>query len=358
MNTSSRRGGDARPRFRLRHGGSAGLAAGIAAWLAGLPVLAQNESSAPATPASTPASSPPPASSRPELLPSTEAAPDATSPLRDEDPDYGGYRPFGLWDYIGTGITLGAFYAVEFTSDGPSGASWTEPLPIGEGAVRDWVTAETREGRERADLWSDYLWYASVAYPVLDAAITPAVRSGSWATSWHMTMMNVQAFAAVSLLTRIPHKYIGRLRPLGHGCEDDPEYHEQCTEKGRFVSFFGGHLAVSMTGAGLSCAHHVHGELYGDAWADGTACAASLTAATLVGYLRMAADKHWLSDQLVGTVVGLGAGYALPTLLYYRPFWRDRAPAPATASRRPDFVWTVLPLIGPSQLGATFAAGM
>ena len=43
------------------------------------------------------------------------------------------------------------------------------------------------------------------------------------------------------------------------------------------------------------------------------------------GYLRIAADKHWLSDVLVGTVIGLGSGLAIP-LVFHGDAIRGTAP--------------------------------
>jgi membrane-associated phospholipid phosphatase len=280
----------------------------------------------------------------------------STSPAvaADEPDSLGAFRRFGVWDYVATGLISGSYYAVELTQDGPRGADWTGPLPL-DRPVRDLLAAETRGERDAASSISDQFWYASVAYPVLDAAITPALRTRAPFVSWHMTMMNFQAFMTVSLLIRMPHKWLGRRRPDAIGCAGDPQYTRHCGNEGMFVSFPGGHVAVSMTGAGLSCAHHLHGRLYGSSLADALACATALAAATTVGYFRMRADAHWLSDQLVGIGAGLFAGYAIPTLLYYHPFWY-RAPERAVASRpsAPQRRWTVLPMLEPTTLGASF----
>ena len=48
--------------------------------------------------------------------------------------------------------------------------------------------------------------------------------------------------------------------------------------------------------------------------------AAGLTLATLTGYLREAADKHYLSDVLTGAAVGAAVGWAIP-YLHYRFRW-------------------------------------
>lgn len=265
------------------------------------------------------------------------------------------FRRFGLWDYVGTAAVSGAYYAVELTQKGPRGADWTGTLPL-DRQFHEWLAADTRSGRDAADKWSDHFWYASVAYPILDALVTPTIRSRGVEVSAHMTLMNFQSFMFTSLLIRMPHKWIGRLRPDASGCESDPNYTNHCGNDGLYVSFPGGHVAVSMTGAGLSCAHHVHAQLYGSDWADGAACGAALGAASLVGYFRMRADKHWLSDQLTGTAIGLFSGYLVPTLLYYHPFWRSwgNPPRVSTAASSTSTRWSVMPLLSPETLGAAF----
>lgn len=59
---------------------------------------------------------------------------------------------------------------------------------------------------------------------------------------------------------------------------------------------------------------------------------AGLTLAATTGYLRIAADRHYLTDVLVGAVVGAAAGVALPRLLHGREGERAapaaRAPVP------------------------------
>jgi membrane-associated phospholipid phosphatase len=268
------------------------------------------------------------------------------------NPPHAGYAPdfrrFGLYDYLVTAGVTGGFFLVEFTQEDPRSPAWTRPLPL-DRPVRDALVADSLRAREAAVTGADWLWYSSVAYPVLDAAITPAVRTGGVEVSWNMTAMNIQSFMLTSLLIRMPHKWIGRTRPDSIGCATSPDYSRHCGNKTLYASFPGGHVSVSMTGAGLSCAHHLHGKLYGSPLADGMACGSALTAATLVFWLRMRSDSHWLSDQLMGTAVGLFSGYAVPSLLYYHPFWRKR---PQHTSRTSGAHVTALPWLDAHTLGA------
>jgi membrane-associated phospholipid phosphatase len=47
------------------------------------------------------------------------------------------------------------------------------------------------------------------------------------------------------------------------------------------------------------------------------ACVTTLTMATATRTLRIAADKHYASDVIVGAGVGFSSGYLLPVLLHF-----------------------------------------
>ncbi len=90
------------------------------------------------------------------------------------------------------------------------------------------------------------------------------------------------------------------------------------------LSFFSGHTTLAFS---LASAAGTVSTLRGYrsapwVWGVGMALAAS------VGYLRIASDKHYLTDVLVGAAVGSAAGVALPRLLHGR---KDEA-APSASS--------------------------
>jgi hypothetical protein len=256
-------------------------------------------------------------------------------------------RRFGLWDYLATAATLGSYYAVEFGLDGPSKPIWTRPVPVIDAQARELFALDSRSGRRTADAVSDYAWYGTTVYPVVAALAAPLARGKGADFVWQLSMMNLQAYAAASLLVRIPHRLIGRTRPAASECERDPGYSNVCGTDQRYVSFYGGHTTIAMTGAGLSCAHHLHAELFGDPQADRLMCAAALTLGGVAFVTRMQADKHWLSDQLVSVAVGLGVGYGLPTLLYYHPLWGDDESAQSRD-------WMLAPMVGEGSVGASW----
>ena len=116
---------------------------------------------------------------------------------------------------------------------------------------------------------------------------------------------------------------VGRQRPLAHFGEVDrpPELDDN-------VSFYSGHTQIAfatVTAAGTVARLRDHAV---EPWIWGI----GLPLAAATGYLRMAADKHYLIDVTTGALVGSAAGLLLPRLLIGD---RERAvvvPAPGGAA--------------------------
>ncbi|MEZ4228151.1 MAG: phosphatase PAP2 family protein [Polyangiaceae bacterium] len=186
--------------------------------------------------------------------------------------------------------------------------------------ARKLLVARSHAGRTRAAHLSDMAWYSTMAFSVFDSALTPLLGdSGNTDVALQLTLIDWQAFGFAFLLTRIPHKALGRGRPSLEGCKHDPHYEPACNpaNPGRTASAFSGHSSMSFTAASLVCMHHIHLELYGDPALDYGICGLALASAGTVGALRIVADKHWTSDVLVGTGVGLLSGLGVPYLFHY-----------------------------------------
>ncbi|MBI5537026.1 MAG: phosphatase PAP2 family protein [Deltaproteobacteria bacterium] len=98
---------------------------------------------------------------------------------------------------------------------------------------------------------------------------------------------------------------VGRQRPFVHAFPPS-EMREASSEDN--VSFYSGHttLAFSLAVASGTIAS-MRGYRHSTwVWATG------VVMATSIGYLRIAADKHYLSDVLVGALTGSAAGAAIP----------------------------------------------
>jgi membrane-associated phospholipid phosphatase len=78
------------------------------------------------------------------------------------------------------------------------------------------------------------------------------------------------------------------------------------------ASFFSGHASTAFA---LAASAGTISTLHGYRWAPLTWSIGGAIAVT-TAYLRIAADKHWLTDVVVGAVVGVGIGFAVPYLFH------------------------------------------
>jgi membrane-associated phospholipid phosphatase len=157
----------------------------------------------------------------------------------------------------------------------------------------------------RADLLSTldaYVLAPIVGFGLLVAADYDA----SWARIIDDVLPVAETVAITQVLTQAIKFTVGRQRPYAHfGDTAVPSTSDDNT------SFISGHsvLGFSITaGAGLIC--HWRGywtEPY--VWATGIALSLSTE------YLRMGADKHYLTDVIAGGIVGIGGGLTIPRLM-------------------------------------------
>lgn len=121
----------------------------------------------------------------------------------------------------------------------------------------------------------------------ISLVVAPFVYAVKQPDKWKRIAVTGTAFFANTGMTQLVQKIIGRTRP----------------DKSDNNSFFSGHTSTAFTGAGLLC-------LQAERWM----CASGLGVAAMTGYLRIAADKHWLSDVVVGAGVGFVNGRLMPTI--------------------------------------------
>ena len=114
----------------------------------------------------------------------------------------------------------------------------------------------------------------------------------------------VESEVATSVATNIVKFSVGRQRPYAHFAAGVPFSTEDN------LSFFSGHTSFAFATA-ISAGIVAHERGYA---AEPYIWAGGLTLAALTGYLRIAADKHYFSDVLVGAAVGTGAGLLVPQL--------------------------------------------
>jgi membrane-associated phospholipid phosphatase len=254
------------------------------------------------------------------------------------------YPKFRWWEYAAAGAVSLGNISFEVLYQAEPRERWTGPILLDSGA-RDWMRADSKAGRLRADDVSDYLWHGSTYYVLLDGLLTPLVSDRfNTEVALQLTLLNWQAIGLAGLVARLTHVTVGRRRPMLEGCSNEPGAPTPCTFEG--ASFIAGHAMMTSANAGLACADHLALPLYGGGIADDLVCPVMVTTALSVGLLRIVADKHWLSDTVPAWLLGGGIGFGMPWLLHYRYVRQVASPLPGTA---------LLPWANETGAGVTFA---
>jgi len=188
----------------------------------------------------------------------------------------------------------------------------------------------------REELVSGYGDRARHASDVLAFGLLPAglaahqilgARAGGDVDAGFVDLLLVAEAASLASVLNQAVKYaVGRERPFVHHRNwRDPDRRPDADDN---LSFYSGHTTLAFS---LAAASGTVSSLRGYAgapwvWAGG------LGAATAVGYLRIAADRHYLTDVLAGAALGTAIGIAVPRLLH----GRERGPgASAQAATAP-----------------------
>lgn len=198
-------------------------------------------------------------------------------------------------------------------SGGQGAGHWRGGILFDE-SFRSAIRLGAVEDQEIARTISDITLGAVVLQAaLLDAALVPAIR-GDGDLVWRAEFAHALALGITISGGEIVKRLVGRARPYERDCDADPSRHG-CDASDLFHSFYSLHSGVAFTSAGFSCAMHLDRGLYSDLGADASACGVSLALAASTGILRVVADRHYLSDVLVGAALGFLVGYLMPLAL-------------------------------------------
>ena len=178
-------------------------------------------------------------------------------------------------------------------------------------AVRDaWLWAPSH--RQRAATLSSILEYSliggglvwsALARPGGTAIAEPSAASPSAVDRWNGVSAVVEALGGSAALTGTFKRAAARERPWAH-------FREPVGPGNPNDSFVSGQTSQSFavaTAVGVLC-HDRHCRRETATWVVG------LVTASATGYLRIAADKHYMTDVLAGAGVGVLSGVAVPAL--------------------------------------------
>jgi membrane-associated phospholipid phosphatase len=202
----------------------------------------------------------------------------------------------------------------------PPACRWCEP-PAFDSAVRNALV--WKDGARTADTLSTVL-DAVVPASAFTYLLLSANAGGDLDAGLVDSLLVTEAAAAALLVNQVVKLLVGRQRPYAR-FGNDLGY----SRSGDNVSFYSGHtsLAFSVAAATVTVA-----SMRGYAGV-GILAGVGFTLGAGIGYLRIAADQHYLTDVLVGAVVGGLMGWAIPRIFH------SPSPAPSTGSalRAPIF---------------------
>jgi membrane-associated phospholipid phosphatase len=236
------------------------------------------------------------------------------------------FNGFGLTDSLITAgaiaVALKGYELVESPLPEPCAGDCSPGKSDGlDARVRRSLRLGSAQSRFTANSLSYGTVFATLVLPTAFLASRPHPLQGRefWLT--------IESGALTGAVLNIVKHRVHRPRPYSRycvpDCADDLDAH-----KAR-VSFFSGHTALAFSFA-VSAGTIASMRSYPHA---GWVLGSGLALATTTGYLRIAADRHYLTDVLVGAVVGSAIGWAVPKLHGMRNTGEDPASRPTMAVR-------------------------
>lgn len=190
--------------------------------------------------------------------------------------------------------------------------------------------------KQSAETISDLM--ANVATPALSVGLSAVLAAHDrrfYEVPIDFVLM-AEAITLAGVVTQVVKYSVGRMRPDAHAL---PPSQRPASSQGddAYVSFYSGHTSYAFALASSASTIAWMRQYPGARWVT----VASFTAAATTGYLRIAADKHYLTDVLAAAGTASAIGFAVP-YFFHRPV---RYLLPATASP------TVTPAPGGALLG-------
>lgn len=252
----------------------------------------------------------------------------------------------------GTALTILTGLRLELTPNPP--VARAEPGGPGRNSFdegfRSAISLGSLDSMERARRISDmFLVGTMLGVAAIDTIITPLVQDDPDLV-WQASFAHVLALGITMSIGDLVKHAFDRPRPFTRECAADPQ-RPGCADPDTHQSFYSLHTGMAFTSAGFSCAMHLTRTLYDDPVADGAACGGAIAMAATTGLLRILADRHYLTDVLVGGALGFLVGYLIPLAMVpeRRTPRAEDEPEPTIAG------WGVAPLIAPA--AATSSSG-
>jgi len=209
-----------------------------------------------------------------------------------------------LSDGLATGASAAATLALLALQEplAPARCRWCDPPRLDASLSRSLRWGDTRAAARSSDALAIALGGGALGYSVLDG-----YRRGAPEVGWENALLVTEATSVAMLLDTGVKYAVGRQRP------DAWRGRAEGARSDRNLSFFSGHttfaFAVASSSSTLLLSQEApHARTY---------TVLAFGAAATVAYLRVAAEKHYPSDVLVGAGVGTLVGWAIPH--YFHP---------------------------------------
>ncbi|MCB0281316.1 MAG: phosphatase PAP2 family protein [Calditrichaeota bacterium] len=154
-----------------------------------------------------------------------------------------------------------------------------------------WQNKNLRKAAFYSDILLDGIFLPSVFW-------TPLLSKEKYA---HHLLLNIEVASATGILTNLAKFITGRQRPYSYYSTLESEGLDD------YLSFFSGHTSLTFAIATSTSMifEKKEPQISGLIWSS------SIALAALTGYLRIAGDKHYMTDVLTGVVLGSLTGYLI-----------------------------------------------
>jgi membrane-associated phospholipid phosphatase len=165
---------------------------------------------------------------------------------------------------------------------------------------------------DHAQTASDLLAFAVIPAGMVGYQVLAARAAGDADAGWVDVLLVAEAAGIAMDVNQLVKFAVGRQRPFVHyGNYADPNRKPDPDDN---LSFYSGHTTFTFAVAAAAGTVSDLRGYKGTPWVWGV----GMTLAAATGYLRVAGDKHYLTDVLVGAGTGLAAGIAIPRLMHPR----------------------------------------
>jgi hypothetical protein len=203
---------------------------------------------------------------------------------------------------IAAGVGLSA-YGLSLIQD-KEGFTEAEVLALNKNNVNSFDRFSAGYHSKSAKKASDFPFYGSFAMP-----FAMMLNKNVGQKAGQVLVLYIETMAVTGTLFTLANGNTERARPLVYSNEVDMG---DRTEANAQNSFFAGHTAA--TAAASFFAAKVFHDFNPDSGARPYVWAVAAAVPATVGYLRLKAGKHFLSDNLIGYTVGAASGILIPQL--------------------------------------------